>query len=201
MRIAAGRSTRGAHRREHLHVAVHARRTGTDARFHLYGGTQNGRWIIGLQARATKAIAGVFAQATVAGADDVAAGGADRRARRPHRHRSFAPSPIRTIRPAPTSAPCSHPAAVTASAPVRLRFIVWGVIMLGLAAVFALRVLPDPRVETDILALLPQTQGRFRLRFGARRIFRATCAQADLPGRQRHASGRENVRRPHSRTN
>ena len=30
--------------------------------------------------------------------------------------------------------------------------------MLAMLAVFALRVLPDPRVETDILALLPQAQ-------------------------------------------
>ena len=40
--------------------------------------------------------------------------------------------------------------------------------MLAMLAVFALRVLPDPRVETDILALLPQAQTGSRLRCGAR---------------------------------
>ena len=37
--------------------------------------------------------------------------------------------------------------------------------MLG---VFAFRVLPDPRVETDILALLPRAQTGSRFRCGAR---------------------------------
>ena len=41
---------------------------------------------------------------------------------------------------------------------VRTRFMIWGVLMLGLLAVFALRVLPHVKVETDILALLPNTQ-------------------------------------------
>jgi predicted exporter len=41
---------------------------------------------------------------------------------------------------------------------VRTRFMIWGVLMLGLLAVFALRVLPNMKVETDILALLPNTQ-------------------------------------------
>jgi len=38
--------------------------------FDLYGGQQGDRWIIGLKPR-TKAIAGVFSQATVSGAEDV----------------------------------------------------------------------------------------------------------------------------------
>ena len=47
---------------------------------------------------------------------------------------------------------------MTVAAPLRLRFICWGVLMLALLAVFALRVIPDPRIETDVLALLPQTE-------------------------------------------
>jgi len=47
---------------------------------------------------------------------------------------------------------------MTMAAPLRLRFIAWSVLMLATLAVFALRVLPDPRMETDILALLPQTE-------------------------------------------
>jgi predicted exporter len=47
---------------------------------------------------------------------------------------------------------------MTPGAPLRLRFIGWGVLMLAVLAVFGFRVLPDPRVETDILALLPQAQ-------------------------------------------
>ena len=43
-------------------------------------------------------------------------------------------------------------------ASVRTRFIAWSVLMLALLGVFALRVLPHLKVETDILALLPQTQ-------------------------------------------
>ena len=42
--------------------------------------------------------------------------------------------------------------------PLRTRFIGWSVFILAVLAVFALRVVPDPRVETDILALLPQEQ-------------------------------------------
>jgi hypothetical protein len=38
--------------------------------FDLFGGPQNGRWIIGLRPR-NKAIAGVFREATVSGAEDV----------------------------------------------------------------------------------------------------------------------------------
>jgi predicted exporter len=47
---------------------------------------------------------------------------------------------------------------MTSGATLRLRFLSWGVLMLALLAVFVFRVLPDPRVETDILALLPQAQ-------------------------------------------
>ncbi len=47
---------------------------------------------------------------------------------------------------------------MTLGASLRLRFMGWGVLMLAMLAVFAFRVLPDPRVETDILALLPQAQ-------------------------------------------
>jgi predicted exporter len=46
---------------------------------------------------------------------------------------------------------------MTRAAPLRLRFLAWSVLMFVLLTVFALRVLPDPRIETDILALLPQT--------------------------------------------
>ena len=42
------------------------------------------------------------------------------------------------------------------TAAVRLRFVAWSALMLAVLAAFALRVLPQPRVETDILALLPQ---------------------------------------------
>ncbi len=41
---------------------------------------------------------------------------------------------------------------------IRTRFIVWGVLMLAVLAVFAVRVLPNIKVETDILALLPNAQ-------------------------------------------
>jgi predicted exporter len=41
---------------------------------------------------------------------------------------------------------------------VRLRFIAWSVLMLALLAVFVLRVLPNLRIETDILALLPDAR-------------------------------------------
>jgi predicted exporter len=44
------------------------------------------------------------------------------------------------------------------SAPLRLRFIAWSVFMLVMLGVFAFRVLPNLAVETDILALLPQTR-------------------------------------------
>lgn len=47
---------------------------------------------------------------------------------------------------------------MTPGAMLRLRFIGWSASMLAMLAVFALFVLPNPRVETDILALLPQTQ-------------------------------------------
>jgi predicted exporter len=47
---------------------------------------------------------------------------------------------------------------MTLAAPLRLRFIGWSALMLALLAMFAFRVLPDPRIETDILALLPQAQ-------------------------------------------
>ena len=47
---------------------------------------------------------------------------------------------------------------MTPGAPLRQRFIGWCVLMLAMLGVFAFRVLPDPRVETDILALLPQAQ-------------------------------------------
>lgn len=42
------------------------------------------------------------------------------------------------------------------AASLRLRFIVWCLLMLGTLGLFAWRVLPDIRMETDILALLPQ---------------------------------------------
>ncbi|HEY8538501.1 MAG TPA: MMPL family transporter [Steroidobacteraceae bacterium] len=41
---------------------------------------------------------------------------------------------------------------------VRTRFIAWGVLMLVAFALFGARVLPNLKVETDILALLPSTQ-------------------------------------------
>ncbi len=41
---------------------------------------------------------------------------------------------------------------------VRIRFIVWSVLMVAMVALFATRVLPNLRVETDILALLPDAQ-------------------------------------------
>lgn len=41
---------------------------------------------------------------------------------------------------------------------VRIRFIVWSVLMVALLALFATRVLPNLHVETDILALLPDAQ-------------------------------------------
>ena len=47
---------------------------------------------------------------------------------------------------------------MTAGATLRLRFVGWGVLMLAMLAVFVFRVVPDPRVETDILALLPQVE-------------------------------------------
>ena len=47
---------------------------------------------------------------------------------------------------------------MNSGAPLRLRFMGWSVLMLAMLAVFAWRVLPQPRVETDILALLPQAQ-------------------------------------------
>jgi predicted exporter len=47
---------------------------------------------------------------------------------------------------------------MTTPAPLRLRFIGWAMVMLALLAVFAFRVLPDPRVETDVLALLPTAE-------------------------------------------
>jgi len=42
--------------------------------------------------------------------------------------------------------------------PLRTRFISWSVFILAVLAIFTFRVVPDPRVETDILALLPQEQ-------------------------------------------
>jgi predicted exporter len=47
---------------------------------------------------------------------------------------------------------------MTPGAPLRLRFLSWSLGILAMLTVFAFRVLPDPRVETDILALLPQAQ-------------------------------------------
>jgi len=47
---------------------------------------------------------------------------------------------------------------MTPGASLRVRFIGWSVLMLAMLGVFAFRVLPEPRVETDILALLPQAQ-------------------------------------------
>jgi predicted exporter len=44
------------------------------------------------------------------------------------------------------------------STALRLRFLAWSLLMLALLAVFAWRVLPEPRLQTDILALLPQSR-------------------------------------------
>lgn len=44
------------------------------------------------------------------------------------------------------------------SGAVRVRFFAWGALMLVLLAAFAFHVMPHLRVETDVLALLPQTQ-------------------------------------------
>jgi predicted exporter len=44
------------------------------------------------------------------------------------------------------------------AAPLRLRFISWTLLMVALLGLFAWRVLPQPRIETDILALLPHVQ-------------------------------------------
>jgi predicted exporter len=49
-------------------------------------------------------------------------------------------------------------ASDTLPAAVRIRFIAWTVVMLAMLAIFFLRVLPSLRVETDILALLPNAQ-------------------------------------------
>lgn len=46
----------------------------------------------------------------------------------------------------------------TLPAAMRARFLGWTALMAAVLAVFALRVLPDVRVETDILALLPRMQ-------------------------------------------
>jgi predicted exporter len=47
---------------------------------------------------------------------------------------------------------------IAAPAEQRARFVVWAVAMAALLLVFGLSVLPNLRVETDILALLPRTQ-------------------------------------------
>ncbi|MET0499760.1 MAG: MMPL family transporter, partial [Steroidobacteraceae bacterium] len=47
---------------------------------------------------------------------------------------------------------------MTSGAPLRLRFIGWSVFIFAMLAVFAFRVLPHAKVETNILALLPQVQ-------------------------------------------
>jgi predicted exporter len=44
------------------------------------------------------------------------------------------------------------------SSPIRLRFIAWCLLMVAVLAVFAFRALPHSNVETDILALLPETR-------------------------------------------
>jgi len=41
---------------------------------------------------------------------------------------------------------------------IRARFIGWSLLMLAVLALFAIRVLPNLKIETDILALLPNTQ-------------------------------------------
>ncbi|HMN44777.1 MAG TPA: MMPL family transporter [Povalibacter sp.] len=48
--------------------------------------------------------------------------------------------------------------SIALPASIRTRFIAWSALMLALLGVFAWRVLPHLKVETDILALLPQTQ-------------------------------------------
>ena len=45
-----------------------------------------------------------------------------------------------------------------ATSRIRLRFIAWSMLMVGTLALFTGRVLPDLNVETDILALLPETR-------------------------------------------
>lgn len=93
------------------------------------------------------------------------------------------------------------PSTATASlrrplpADLRWRFIAWGVLMLALLTVFALRVAPNLKVETDILALLPHTQrdaqldealDAFSARLARRQIFligAATTADAKLAAR------------------
>jgi predicted exporter len=47
-------------------------------------------------------------------------------------------------------------AASRLPAAFRLRFLAWGLAMAAVLALFTLRVLPDPRIDTDILSLLPQ---------------------------------------------
>ena len=125
--------------------------------FDLYGGRQEDRWIIGLKPRA-KAIAGVFSQATITGAEDVeqvvlidAQGD---RTVIDLSDITYSSDAARRRRARLVRA-CT---AMTMAAPLRLRFIAWGVLMLALLAVFALRVLPNPQIETDILALLPQAE-------------------------------------------
>jgi predicted exporter len=63
---------------------------------------------------------------------------------------------------------------------VRARFIAWGLLMLAMLAIFAVRVLPNLKIETDILALLPSAQqdaamdealNAFSARLARRQIF------------------------------
>ena len=69
---------------------------------------------------------------------------------------------------------------MTRAEPVHLRFIGWSVFILAVLTIFAVRVLPDPRMETDVLALLPQAQtdrnfdaplGEFSAQLARKQIF------------------------------
>jgi predicted exporter len=73
-------------------------------------------------------------------------------------------------------------------APLRLRFIAWSLLMLGVAAVLGWRVLPTLKVETDILALLPDERHdrdldaalqAFSRSLARRQIFLVGAAPAD----------------------
>ncbi|MBC7982857.1 MAG: MMPL family transporter [Candidatus Obscuribacterales bacterium] len=62
---------------------------------------------------------------------------------------------------------------------VRVRFIGWSVLMLAVLAIFAFNVLPNLRIETDILALLPQTEADTEMS-AALDTFAATLARKQI---------------------
>lgn len=92
--------------------------------------------------------------------------------------------------PSPSRCPACCPPSVSALSPdpVRLRFWLWTAAMIALLALYALRIAPQLRIETDLFALLPEqeivpaasaAQQRYSDALSRRLLFLLGAADAD----------------------